>query len=82
MVTDQLTDGLLSTTLLQDASLGITLESIEVLADAGKVADVARGVVLDGRLEAGLSALGDIGEALGAREGGKSNGGESVLHLD
>jgi hypothetical protein len=79
---EDLVDGDVGTAVLQDLSGGLALDLVKVLANAGKIGGLAVGVVGDGLVKGRESALGDIREGLGLRNGGEGNGSESVLHLD
>lgn len=82
-VPEEHTQGDISTTLGDDARGGSGLDSAEVLADTGVVGGRTLGVGLDGVVEAGQSAAGDISAGLGLGQSGKSNSENGGgLHVD
>lgn len=80
----RLTKGNVGTAGLNHTAGGSTLDGGEGIlhADAGVVGGAAVALALDGIVDAGNGALGDVRDGLGTRDGGKGNGGESVLHLE
>lgn len=83
MLAGQLTQGNISTALLDDARGGSGLDSAEVLADTGVVGGGALGVGSDGSVEAGQSARGDISAGLSLGQSGEGNSENgSGLHFD
>lgn len=77
-----LVEGNVATTVLEDLRGGGGADVVEAAADASKVLKGAVGLGLDSSLESGESALGDVGKSLGTRDGGEGNGSESVLHFE
>lgn len=77
----RLTESDILTALFDDARSSLDLDSIDLLAHAGKVLLVAAGT-LGGVVQAGTSARGDVFLALGSDEGEKGSEGNSVLHFD
>jgi hypothetical protein len=76
-----LVDGDVSAALLDDAGGGVSLDSVEVLADTGEVAGRALGVLGDGVVEAGQSASGDISARLSLGQSGEGKSSVGELHL-
>lgn len=76
------TDGNVGTTLLNHARSSLAADIVKVLADADEVGGLAVGLALDGIVEAGKGALGDVTERLSLNGGNEGEDSERELHLD
>jgi len=76
------TDGNVGTALLNHARSSLAADIVKVLADADEVGGLAVGLALDGIVEAGKGALGDVTERLSLNGGNEGEDSERELHLD
>lgn len=79
----QRTQGNILAARLEDARGGRALDGVKVLADASVVIGGTIGALLDGVVQAGQSAAGDVAAALGVGQSGEEEGGNrGELHLE
>lgn len=76
------TDGNVGTTLVNHARGSLAADLVKVLADADEVGGLAVRLALDGIVEAGKGAGGDVTERLSLDGGDEGEDSERELHLD